>query len=70
MIKFFRNIKKTREENKILRELLTETWRLLGRATLIFGKDDNQEYYDAWDRYRELEKDCEPYLDYIFKEGE
>lgn len=61
--------KDTNEENKTLRELLTETWRLMDRATLIFGHENNKEYYDAWDRYRELEKQCEPYLNSMFENG-
>ncbi len=59
-------LKDDREE-KELRRLLTDTWLLIDRATLIFGKDCNQEYYDAWDRYRELEMQCEPYLNSIFE---
>lgn len=57
------------DENKKLRGLLTETWRLIDRATLIFGKDHNLEYYESWERYRELERKCEPFLGFLFDIG-
>lgn len=66
-MKFFQS--KAKKENKILRDLLTKTWRLMDRATLVFGYENNLEYYEAWERYRELEKKCEPFLNKWFENG-
>lgn len=63
----FKKLEKSEKENKILRCLLTDTWRLLSDAHISFG-DEGPQYYDGWNRYNELEKRCDPYLNPFYEE--